>query len=278
LETLDFGQIEFFILFLAVVAAALLLAGRPFFAGIIAGILPWIKLPWVFLLLPLLLEQHRMRSGEGRGMGRPASGVSVLLLGYGVSALFLGALAPILVFGFTRWLNLTQDWVGVLSTQDPAIYSNDYNQGLFALGIRVVHYFGGTSFSTAIFIGGVLAVALGWLLLRRTDLFLETTGGSPSGLRRKMSSPQGLIAPWLIYNQLLNPLAWRWGSAFLVVLPFAFDLRLRKSRIAPFVGLGVLWLLQQNPVVQALGFQHWTDLHGYGLVGLYWIVSLLTLT
>ena len=37
----------------------------------------------------------------------------------------------------------------------------------------------------------------------------------------------------------------------------------------------LLWMLQQNPVAASLGFRHWTDFHGAGLITAYWLSLLL---
>ena len=77
------------------------------------------------------------------------------------------------------------------------------------------------------------------------------------------------LSPWLILTQLLNPLSWRWGSVFLVGAPFAVAAgsnRSRSLRMVFAVFAVIFFLLQMNPVVQMLGYHHWSDFHGYGVV------------
>jgi hypothetical protein len=66
---------------------------------------------------------------------------------------------------------------------------------------------------------------------------------------------------------------------FLAGMPFAiFEGRRRPLPLGwlALCGAALLLLLgQQNPVTQLIGVGHWTQLHPFGWVTLYWVVLLL---
>jgi hypothetical protein len=78
--------------------------------------------------------------------------------------------------------------------------------------------------------------------------------------------------------QLINPLSWRWGSMLLIGAPFSAESHLRsKNRSTWFVACVclLLFLVQLNPIVEKLGFGHWTDLHHFGSITIYWLFILI---
>jgi hypothetical protein len=248
LETLDYGQLEILILGMAVLATASLRKSAGL-AGFLAGTLPWLKLPWVGLLLPLLLTLKSASKGR----------FSNFLAGYLGACVFWGVAAPALLFGPDRALRLSQQWVELLKTQPPSLYLSDINQSAWASAWRA----GGGTLSLALV--GIIAVAV---LLRLAVLTSSRT-------RAAHATPLATISPWLLLVQLLNPLSWRWGSVFAVGIPFAVVNRDARWWQRPMqLGLGaavlLLWALQQNPVVHALGYAHWTELHHLGVITLYW--------
>ena len=88
------------------------------------------------------------------------------------------------------------------------------------------------------------------------------------------------LSPWLLLTQLVNPLSWRWGSVFVVGAPFAIAVMSRSIgktavRSLLFSTVVVLWAFQLNFVVRPMGYHHWTDLHGYGILTLYWGLLLI---
>ncbi len=252
LETLDYGQLELLIFALAM-GSGVLLNRVPGLSGFFAGILPWIKLPWVLLAFPMLIA-----SGK--------KGLRQFLSGYLLAWFVWGAAVPSLAFGPEGAKALFQGWLAVLETQPAALYFSAINQSLFVSALR---WTGG---DVGIGIGLVAAVA-GWLMGRMV-LKLTTRGSS--------ESPASWMTPWLIFVQLVSPLSWRWASALLLGAPLAAESPgARRSwlpplaRYAVWAAVGVLWLLQLNPVVKAFGLHHWTDLHIHGLISWYWLALLL---
>jgi hypothetical protein len=251
LESLDFGQPELLIFALAIFAAAIL-RRFPIFSGFLAGTLPWFRLPWALLFLPLILRLSRI-SLKKRGR--------LFVSGYYFSWFIWGAAIPSLVFGPERAQVLSHSWLEVLKSQLHGLYFSDINQSLWVFGSRWV---GGGYPLTFGFAAIFLGLLLGFLVTRVS--------------RGRGDEVWSWISPWLILVQLIYPLSWRWGSACLIGVPFAIATsRFRNRGFQVIVGLAVLgfWLIQMNPVVKALGYSHWSDLHGYSLVTFYWLGLLL---
>jgi hypothetical protein len=136
--------------------------------------------------------------------------------------------------------------------------------------MTLYRWFSGNELVVAV-IGGILALALVAVMVVRTY------GRARRG-RGQFIEPLRWVGPWLIVTQLLNPLSWRWGSVFVVAIPLAtVDSRIwhRVVRKVLWGMVVVGWLLQLNPVVQFLGFDHWTYLHGSGLITFFWATLLL---
>jgi hypothetical protein len=190
--------------------------------------------------------------------------VRLLISGYFFSWFVWGVAIPTFVFGTDRTMVLTREWLEILRSQPAALYWSDMNQSAW---MSVLRWIGGNPL-----IGlGVVSLLGGYLMGCLTTRNLKSTPG------RDVFS---WLSPWLILTQLLNPLAWRWGSVFLVGIPFAVaGLSVsREKNIARTLlmgGVGVLWLLQLNPVVQRLGYHHWSEMHQYGLLTAYWFILLV---
>lgn len=239
LEAFDYGQMEFVIWLLAVVGARLFLVSR-FWSGVLLGFLPAFKLPWAILAVPFLAQQ----------------GALVFLAGYGIAWVLWIAVIPFSIFGIDRAFHLTQAWIEILRVQPHELYLSDINQSFLGMALRL--------FTSAGDRRDVLALACtfiisGWglgFMIRRSD-------------RTHLRNP----TPWLIFTQLVNPLAWRWGSVFALGAPFSAHVvrPIHWRTWSLWIGIAVLWALQQNPVVQSLGLSHWTDLHSYSLITLYWL-------
>ena len=131
LETLDYGQLELLILAAAVMAGALRLR-HPVVAGLIAGTLPWLKVPWLLLLLPLIVTPLSSLSGKGKKPKR----IRLLISGYFFAWFIWGAAVPSLTFGTDRAMQLTREWYAVLAAQPHALYFSDINQSLWISAIR----------------------------------------------------------------------------------------------------------------------------------------------
>jgi hypothetical protein len=254
LETLDYGQTELLILGMAVLATASLRKSAAL-AGVLAGTLPWIKLPWLGLLLPMLLTLKSASKGR----------FSNFLSGYLSACVFWGAAAPALLFGPDRALKLSQEWISLLKTQPSSLYLSDMNQSLWMSAWRW------WPSSLSILMAALLTLAI----LARLSLITS------SKTRATHMTPLATISPWCVLMQMLNPLSWRWGSVFVVGIPFAV---LGREQTGPRrriqYGLGaivlLLWLLQQNPFVHLIGKGHWTEFHGHGVITLYWLSLLLS--
>jgi hypothetical protein len=196
IETLDYGQLE--LLGMGVVLWAAWVHSRGQFAvavGVLLAFLPLFKPAWGLLWAYFLLTAagtRRVRLGLGLGLGS--------LLGW----VFL----PLVAEGPERALALTRAWFVQLGAQPGSFFSGEdaFNQNLF---IACARWFGPV---WAWIVGGVFTSLGAWALYRRRAL-----------------SWREQIGPWLIFMQLLNPLAWRWGSVFLLALPPA----LARDRVAP---------------------------------------------
>lgn len=236
LEVLDYGQMEFVLLILAVMGARSFFP-FPFFSGMVLGFLPALKLPWIVFGLPFFLQAQSEQFWKWVG-GFVLAWVIWL---FGI---------PVMFFGRERALALTQSWMQILRAQPFDLYLSDINQSLLALGLRLFQespQVQRLALAFTLISGGGL---LGYLIQRR----------------RWISGELSTLTPWLLFVQLLNPLAWRWGSVFALGAPFAAQNR------ALWVLVLIFLALQQNPVVHLLGFSHWTDLHPYNLVTGYWLV------
>jgi hypothetical protein len=263
LETLDYGQLELLIFGIAVISTALLRRASTF-SGLLAGTLPWIKLPWILLLLPMLITVVTRKT---------AGKLPRFFSGYFAACFLWGAALPALTFGPERALGLSQGWVGILKTQPRSLYFSDINQSLW---ISIQRWVGSElSAQNGYLTLGCGAILVGCILAR---LARRTAERGQSSQFAALAS----ISPWLIMTQLLNPLSWRWGSVFLIGIPFAAleaegreTSRRRPWRIFLWSVVLLLILLQQNPIVKALGYSHWADLHGLGLITVLWIALLL---
>jgi hypothetical protein len=234
--------------------AAATFEGAPVFSGLVLGLLPGFKLPWALLALPFALAawtEPRRRAHRFRRF----------LTGYLAGWVLWAQVLPSATFGSDKALELSRDWIRLLRDQPPSLFNSDINQSLWATALRL-----GARPEVAL---GAAFVLAGWVLGR---LILQTDSSSSGRIRR--SGVLAWMAPWLLYMQWVNPLAWRWGSALAVGMPFAWE-KTRLSRMARWTlacWLGFLWLLQQTPFLRLVGVQHWTDLHPYGVVSFYWLV------
>ncbi|OFZ82611.1 MAG: hypothetical protein A2583_07885 [Bdellovibrionales bacterium RIFOXYD1_FULL_53_11] len=265
LETLDYGQSEFFMLGLATLAGVLA-PRRPFVAGVIAGVLPWFKLPWALIALPVfvvaLYSRHEPRR---RGGVRFVAGAFAGTFGF-------GAALPALVFGAEKALVLSQQWVRLLRVQPEWLFMLDLNQSLW---ITLQRWCGGSRW-LGITAGVAVTVLLTAGLAKRLAGFIR------SGAVRRMDV-FAWLAPWMLFMQLVNPLSWRWGSLFLLGIPVAAMERnwktmptLKRRSMFLLAGVAVFfWLLQLNPVLQLFGIKHWSLLHGSGVITVYWLAFLL---
>lgn len=262
LENFDYGQLEVLILALSLIAAALL-SRAAFVAGLIAGLLPWLKLPWILLLLPFMTAATLRTERRGR----------LFFSGYMTSCVAWGAAVPSLMFGSDRAKEMMQAWIGILRGQPSPLYFSDMNQSIW---MSIVRWFGPESIQ-ALGLGAlILGLLLGLMMARASD----------AGIFRRTPA-LAWISPWLVLTQLMSPLSWRWGSVFVIGMPMAagwgvvrkpeddipFDVERihRNLRFSVAAMVMMLFLLQQNPVAHQLGFGHWTDFHSAGVVTAFWL-------
>jgi len=262
LETLDYGQLELIIFGVAMLATVSLRRASPI-SGLLAGTLPWIKLPWVLLAFPLIVILL-MRKGTK---------LSRFFSGYFASCFIWGAALPAMVYGSERAKELSQAWIALLKAQPESLYYSDINQSIWITANRWISQWPALGLGDspeALLIGvGIAALILGLVVGRMTQKTAERG-------QSVQFSALAAIAPWLLLTQLLNPLSWRWGSVFALAAPFATlgtkgEVRRGPLRVVVMAFILTLWLLQQNPVVRALGYNHWTELHSAGVITLYWI-------
>lgn len=259
IETLDYGQLELLILALGVGAAASF-ETLPVLSGLLLGLLPGFKLPWALLFVPFLLASRM----EPR---RRAHRFRRFLSGYLGGWLLWAEAAPSLTFGRDRALVLSRQWIELLRSQPRSLFESDINQSVWQ-SVWVTTQKLGLAPLVAM---GSACILVGWMLGRLVARSQQTASG-----RIASGQALGWISPWLLYTQWVNPLAWRWGSALAVGMPFAWErMRHRGSRMFRWtVGtwIAFLWLLQQTPFLRLLGIHHWTDLHPYGVVSFYWLL------
>ncbi|OFZ84032.1 MAG: hypothetical protein A3K03_10330 [Bdellovibrionales bacterium RIFOXYD1_FULL_44_7] len=254
IETLDYGQIEFVILLFSVLAAWFA-SSRPFWSGFFAGFLPWIKLPWGFLALPFFIISY-LRGGKRSSLA--------FLAGHFSAALFWGIIIPGLVFGLTKTYQFYLSWIDLLKVQPKELYLTDMNQSIW---IAVSRWTGLSQLPSALLVL-VIVVPLVILLIRR----LISDSQSP------LKPAFFWLSPWLLLNQMINPLAWRWGSVFVVGTAIAaLEPKLLKgtSRRILIAVIFLFILAQMNPIVKLLGFDHWSYFHNHGLVTAYWLFLIL---
>lgn len=257
LETLDYGQIEFILLLFTVVAGHFL-EQRRLFSGFLLGCLPWLKLPWGLLILPYGFASIRAGWSE----------IKKFLGAYLCGTFVLSILAPSFIFGPAQIGKLMASWLVVLQVQPPELFLGDENQSLWSTLSRWISHgpiLGGMS--------GVLIVILCMSLLLKAVLQKRTVAEVGA---------LAWITPWLILTQLLSPLGWRSGSMLLIGAPFLFRVAAPSRRKSLYwllcLAVFLLLLLQQNPIAQFIGFSHWTDLHHWGAVTLFWILILALCT
>ena len=115
-----------------------------------------------------------------------------------------------------------------------------------------------------------------------TLVFIFTLGRTLTRVAIRKRNPLAWITPWLLLMQLIQPLSWRWASLFLVGAPLAClpehrrKMTRREKVLIPLTF--ILYLFQQNPVLKLFGMRHWTELHGTGLITLYWLSFLYIIT
>jgi hypothetical protein len=261
IETLDYGQIEFFLLIAAVLASRLrarsFFVNGSFLTGMILGFLPVFKLPWAAIAFPFLVLSIRTSR----------SSLILFLMGMSFGAAFLGVILPVLLFGVRNTVEWSHSWIRLLATQPNDLYTSDINQGFLGSFLRWYQFQPALGIALAI-----MSVSLFlWAIIRLSARLI------PSPM-----SPLAFISPWLIAAQLINPLSWRWASLLLVGSPLAvlewnrneWD-KFKPAQVLLVIGVSVLFLIQQNPVAHLLGFGHWTDLHHYGSITIFWMLLLL---
>jgi hypothetical protein len=265
LECFDYGQVEVFI-FPVLIVATSIYTRYTLLAGALIGMLPWIKAPLLFMIVPFAVASSRREREDGKP---PLRRLKLFVSGFLFSSVFWGAGLPSLAFGPDRAMKMSQDWFTLLRTQPTSLFSNDVNQSLWASVSRWMDIHGSNPASamTALGIAGVLAgLLMGLLVLRRP--YAPTAQDSFVW-----------ITPWLIMGQLVSPLSWRWGSVYLIGAAFAaFRPGRRFLWFRGLLWLAVLglFLLQQTPFLKAaFGIHHWTELHEAGVITLYWVALLL---
>ncbi len=257
IETLEYGQIEFLVLFISTLAIWLW-EKKICFAGLILGSLVWFKLPWGFLIFPFFIQSFKLQPLDRWR----------LIFGFLVGLIGLGILVPIFLFGIKNTFFWTQSWVDLLIHQPEELYRSDLNQSLWNSSARWIAMWGRVGFWMA---GGCIFLSL--------YAFFKLTLKSVS--QHSFQSPLREMIPWLILMQLMNPLGWRWGSLLLIGAPFAQVSLEKKSRLQNgmrvflYLGVVILFILQFPWGSSILGLAHRFDFSLYGGVSVYWILILI---
>lgn len=259
-DCLEYGQVDLFLLCL-IIGMTALFTRYTVISGIIMGILPWLKFPMLFLLIPFTLAASRKQSSADPKP--PLRRLKLFYTGFIFSTVFWGVAAPAIAFGPDQALALTQKWYSLLMTQPEHFFAAEFNQSLW---VAVERWIQALDPMAALGISGTLG---GWLLA----LLLIRRPISPTAQDSFI-----WVTPWLIIAQLLNPFAWKWGSVYLVGAGLAAFRRGRRW----WALRGVLWLavlacfiLQQNFFVREfMGYQNWSDIQQLSVVTLYWVFLL----
>src|SRR5690606_1528682 len=98
-------------------------------SGALIGMLPWIKLPLLFMLVAFFFASSRRDRKDGKP---PLRRLKLFFSGFLLSSVFWGAGLPSLAFGPDRALKLSQAWYAVLRDQPQSLFLNDVNQSLWA--------------------------------------------------------------------------------------------------------------------------------------------------
>jgi len=204
---LESGQVECLCLLLTIVSCVLF-TRYTVAAGLIAGILPWIRLPYFVLSCAFLLAASR----RGRVVGRLASTAMPasertknFFSGMFFGSIISGALLPAMMFGPEKTLALTQDWIDVLKAQPYLLIGDPLNQSLW---VSLGHVFSSyPDLST-----GIGAVIGGWLV----GAMLVRRPYAPSS-----QDAFSWVSPWLLLIHLLNPVSFQWAQVSLVGLTFS---------------------------------------------------------
>ncbi|MEK7692375.1 MAG: glycosyltransferase 87 family protein, partial [Bdellovibrionota bacterium] len=258
-QTIFYGQLEFIILAMAV-GATWLFPFSPLLAGILIGILPWLKIPLGFLVFPFLIllwtDYSRTRNT------RP--GIA-FFGGLGLASVFCGVIFPALAFGLDRTLELTRSWLVLIKTQPPELFEEAINQSIW---MAMVRWFGPAVGGSFVMKAIVLALILGAMALL---------------VRRHMrnwsvrENPLVWISPWILLNQIINPLGWVWGGLFVLGVPLALEKPLPRKRwlfVLTLILIAATWLVQQRPFPQMMGFATWEDLFPLASITVFWVAVL----
>jgi hypothetical protein len=246
----------------------------PFFSGLLAGVLPWIKLPWLLLLIPYSIFAWNAKHFEVSKPGVPKPAINkssrrfrLFVSGYFMALFFWGAAVPSMVFGPEKAKLLSQAWISLLRTQPASLYVSDINQSLWISSYRWV----GGSYGIAFVLTAAAVLVIMVLAIRRLIVTVKRKDHPEKEVFAWLGS-------WLVLTQLMNPLSWRWGSALLPAVPFSASfggLQTKRVRIVLWTAVVLLWLAQMNPVARFLGYSSWGEFHGAGLVTAYWLSLLL---
>ncbi len=260
MECLAHGQTELIVIMLMVLATTAFIR-HSIWSGGIVGMLPWLKVPLLFMLIPFVLAASRWVPDQA---GKPPSRrLKLFFSGFLLSSVFWGAGVPSLVFGPEKALRLAQLWFISMREQPSLIFGSVYNQNIWVTIDRLLVAYPMAAYGIAAMVGGLL---MGFLVLRRPHV---------------PASQDSFVwlTPWLVMSQIVNPLSFRWGSAFLIGTGFA---AFRKGRqfwwLRSILWIAVIgtFLIQQNFFVRSvLGISHWTELHDYGVITAYWVLILL---
>lgn len=259
LDTLSAGRVEFLILCLAM-AAVSLRRRVPLLSGAMAGTLPWIQLPWLLLLLPLTVVNVKSLAGKGRLEKR----VRLVITGYFLACFFWGAAFPVWVFGTERAQAFTRQWIELLFSTGPELFVSPSNQSIWISVQRWLNLSGSETWGL-----GLTALVLSLFLGIFTARLLRTVPGREG---------YSWITPWLLLAQLLNPLAWRFGSVFAVGAFFSSALESQlssRARALAWALFSVAFVLQFVPLLQFLGVENPALLQAQGVTTVYWLSLLL---
>lgn len=266
IETLDYGQLEFFIFFTSILCARIF-QKRPLRAGVIMGAMPWLKLPWLLLSAPYFLSL----------LGKDRKKAVHYFLSYGFSFLGFGLLLPFLFFGKARFLEWTQSWLVLLKVQPESLFLGGLNQSFWSTAQRLFQMNTGIGKIAAVLMGLVLII-FSVKLIFKTVIKLNVD----SKTKHENLNPIAWITPWLIFMQLLNPLSWRWSSMMLVGVFFSLPSKLETTQkrekifyFVSFIFFIVLFVFQIMPW-KSFGMGEWAEYwNTLGLVTLYWVFAFI---
>lgn len=233
-DLLDTGQADL-IYFSMVIFSGVFWKNRHWVSGILLGVLPWVKIPWVLITVPFFWECF-----ASQNLKKFKNLVSGIL----ASFILIGIILPLSFCGVSKSLDLYRSWLRLLASQPYDLFHNPGNQSLWMSSER---WFGPRPWaiiSFVAFVGGFLGIRL--------------------ARKARIDSPLSWLSPWMLWAQALNPLAWIIGSIYTVGIPFSSGFK-KRGEWTIWILVAALWVCHIQFInIKISGQETW------GTTTLYW--------